>query len=63
MKDSKISLKKLISGLKNDIKSEKEYYFDSDVEDKACSMIRREYIKDLIERLLDHADDLVKETK
>jgi hypothetical protein len=61
MKDIQISLKKLISGLRNDIKSEASAYNGDTVEQCACSMIRKEYIKDLIERLLDHADDLINE--
>lgn len=58
MKDIQISLKKLISGLKNDLKMEKSW--DLTVEEKACSLVRKEYIKNLIERLKDKEDDLVR---
>lgn len=57
MKKIYISLKKLISGLENDLKSEACAYLN--VEEKACSMIRKEYIKDLIYRLKNHEENLV----
>lgn len=57
MKDIQISLKKLISGLENDLKSEAS--MNLNIAEKACAMIRKEYIRDLIWRLKDTQEDLV----
>jgi hypothetical protein len=63
MKDKQISLKKLIHGLKNDIKAEKlnysEIFPNTSYDEKCCSLIRIAYIKDLIERLKDQEEDLL----
>jgi len=61
MKDIQISLKKLISGLENDIKAEKLNYNptqfpDTSYDERCCSLIRIAYIKDLIQRLKDKED-------
>lgn len=61
MKDTQISLKKLIHGLKNDIEAEKLNYNpsqfpDTSYDERCCSLIRIAYIRDLIQRLKDKED-------